>query len=221
MSVIRAIPKAAVTASLNVVRAPADLVLGAAGDGRVASTASQFVDRADAAARRAAGVLLRDDELKADAHRRRTAAGEHARAARLRAEASDVIEVADEQAERERAEAAKRRREAAQKAERKRKQAQERRKKQKADAAEHERARKRTAEQRAAEQKQEAGEEAKRERAEVLETKVEALEEREDALAAVDEAARLKHATERAKEERKTEAAKTGSSSRTNGGAGS
>ncbi len=60
MSVITAIPKAAVSFGLTAVRTPADIVIGVAGDRPSTTAAGAAIDRADAAVRGAAGTVLRD-----------------------------------------------------------------------------------------------------------------------------------------------------------------
>ena len=96
---IQTLPRTLVAGAIKVVRLPADLALAYTGDGAFATSAGVAVDRVDAAVRGAAGTVLRDDQLRRDADRRREAAGERARALRLRTEAEKRTDLGEELAE--------------------------------------------------------------------------------------------------------------------------
>src|SRR5919199_1894694 len=137
---LRSIPRTAVGGYIKAVRWPIDRttrLLRRDGD---KSGAELAVDRADAAARGAAGTVLGDEELKQDASRRTKAADERERAQAL----SGAARARAEQAEEDREAKAKRARQAEQR-------------------------RKRAAEKAAAERKEAVEEQAKRERLEALE----------------------------------------------------
>jgi hypothetical protein len=189
----------AVDATLRVAKLPLDLALGALGQ----ESAQVVLDRADATVRTVAGTALRDDELLADAGRRREAAEERGRALRLRAEAELREQRGEETAEQRREAAAARRRRATQKARTERKRAEERREGVTTEAARAEQ-RRRAANDRAAAEAEDTIEARNRKtKLEQLDTEAEALGEREAALTARDEADRLAGAAAAAKAERK------------------
>ena len=82
---LRTLPRAAVGGYIKLLRWPVDRVLGR----------NQSVDRAEAAARAAAGAVMGDGEMQQDAGRRHVAAKERERAEALREEASRRAEQAD------------------------------------------------------------------------------------------------------------------------------
>src|SRR4051794_11672356 len=172
---LRAIPRTAVDRYLKVARWPVDTTLALLGRNGAATSA---IDRIDATFREAAALALGDQELREDARRRREAAAERDRSARLRDEA-------DLRAERGREEAAQRRQRGSHQA---RQTAQRRRE---------------STRRQAAKAKEAIQESADRARLDELETRSEALEERENALTARDEARRLGNAAARAKAQRK------------------
>jgi len=73
---LQTISKTAVERTLKLIRLPADAALRAAPEGRVRSSFGQALDRADAAVRQAAGNALRDEQLKDEAARLRSAVAE-------------------------------------------------------------------------------------------------------------------------------------------------
>ena len=81
---LRAIPRTAVDRYLKVARWPVDTTLALLGRNGAATSA---IDRIDATFREAAALALGDQELREDARRRREAAAERDRSARLRDEA--------------------------------------------------------------------------------------------------------------------------------------
>jgi hypothetical protein len=113
---LKDISRTAVDRYLKVVRTPVDAVLKRGGD-RTDALALK-VDRADAAARSAAGTAIRDEALKDDARRRRRAADERARAMRLRGVAEEHKEQAEETTTEAREEAERKRKQAEQAARR-------------------------------------------------------------------------------------------------------
>ena len=185
MTALKTIPKATVNGAIKLARLPADTVLRAAPES-VASPAGRAVDRADAAVRSAAGTALRDPQLRDEAKHLRERASEHAEAGETRAEKT-------------RAEAEKRRKLADQRAKRNRARARQRRQQKQAEARKAEDQRKQAAQKRAAEQQ----DKVKAGRIDALETKADALKEREPTLTETGEAQRLKDAAGRARQERK------------------
>src|SRR4051794_9716036 len=95
---IRAIPRYAVDGAVKLARLPLDFAVSLlpdnGGSGRPAARIA--VDRWDAILRQVAGHALRDEEMRADAIRRRDAADERARALRLRETAEQRRAAADE-----------------------------------------------------------------------------------------------------------------------------
>ena len=201
----RSISRTAVQSSLTLVRIPLDAVIGRLpGNGTGARpTARLALDRADATVRAFAGTMLGDSLLRQDAQMRRAALKERERAQALRGEAQEKTEVADarlqesqEQVARQRAQAelrAKSRRDAADR--------QRRDKTGRADELERKRL---AASDNAADRAGEAvSQRAPKARLETLDAKSDALREKEAALAASDEASRLREAAGRAKAARK------------------
>ena len=113
------IPKTIFNSSIKLARTPVDLALGALGGSE--SQAKNLVDRAEAGARSATGVLFRDPELREEGRAALLAAKERERAVELREKA----EVQEREAEERQAELSKAAEEAA--AEARRKAEQERR----------------------------------------------------------------------------------------------
>jgi hypothetical protein len=200
---VRTIPRVAVDRWLRVLRVPVDTTVGVLNRSGNAETATLVVDQADAAVRRFAGRVLRDEELQQDAHRRELAVDERRRALELRTEAElkrsradeeyrSGLEVANEQravaearAEQEQARVHRERDEAVA---RQAKETQQRKRQVRA------------AEARAEHQIDEAEQHA---RLEELEARAEVLEEKEDALVAASEAQRLQDAASGVKAKRK------------------
>src|SRR3954451_621480 len=92
---LRSVPRAAVGGYIKVLRWPVERALSLRdGDGNGDLT----VDRAEAAAREVAGTALGDEELKADAKARRTAADQRERAEELQSAAERQRAEAREQA---------------------------------------------------------------------------------------------------------------------------
>jgi len=200
---LRTISRMALGSSLKLARLPVDGVLRVAGGSGTAAGVKLILDRAEARIRALAGKALGDDALQEDARRRGVAADERERAMHLRAEAELRSERADERVTAKERVAERRRGQAAETAKRKRRQAEERRESTKRQAAQATR-RRRDAAEKSADQSEKAIEEhAKLERLEHLDTKAEALEEREAALRTADEARRLRAAASSAKAERK------------------
>jgi hypothetical protein len=201
----RRIAGTAVENSLRLVRVPLDAAIGRLpGNGIGARpTARLALDRADAAVRALAGMILSDSILSEDAQMRRDALNERERGQALRGDAEKKIERADarlqerhDQVARQRAQAelrAKTRRESADRAH----EAKTRR------AAELERKRVAASNRTASRADEAISERAPKARLEALDARTDALRKKEQALAATDEARRLREAANRTKAGRK------------------
>jgi hypothetical protein len=201
---VRDVRRTAIDRWLKAARLPFDAATHLLPNGRgPRNTAGLVIDRADATIRAAVGGLLRDDDLRDDAARRRLAADERQRALVLRTEAEQKQREADTQLSEELAEAQRLReaseREAAGRAER----ADDKASRLQEAAQDAAAARAREVERARAQKTAAAEKRAKRERLEVLDGQAEALDEETDALTAKDEAQRLRRATAAAKRERK------------------
>lgn len=190
-----------VDASVRAARLPFDL--GARLVGGADSALALAVDRADARARALAGFILGDDDLKDDAARRHAATDERVRALRLREQAENVSDHADERLAEKDQQAARRRAGAASGAQRRKAQAEEWRQSREAQAAKAAQQRRRATERATAATQETVQARAEEARLDALEEKAEALEEEEEALIASDEAKRLARAAGAAKEQRK------------------
>ena len=189
---LRDIPRSAVGGYLKLVRLPIDTGLKLIGRGGNGSGAKLATDRVDATAREAAGAVLGDEELKRQGERRHRATDERARAATLRRRAQKTSAKGDAKLE-QRTDNAEQRKQAAAKSAKRRQ----------ARAAETERKRKEAARTAAAKAEEKLDERERHARLETLDTKAEALEERQEAVTAADEAQRLEKAAAGAKAERK------------------
>jgi len=199
---LRTASRLGVAASVRAARLPFDVGIRLVGDPE--SSLALAVDRADARARALAGLVLGDANLQDDAARRHAATDERARALKLREQAEDVSERADERlAEKEKA-AVRRRTDAADVAERRKADAEKQRQSREAEAAQSAERRRRAAESAKATAQETARVRAEAARLDALEEKAEALEEEEEALTASDEAKRLARAAEAAKAVRKS-----------------
>src|SRR5258706_4004552 len=95
---VRDVRRAAIDRWLRVARLPFDTVARLLpADGGPRSAATLVIDRADATVRAAVGGILHDDDLRADAFRRRAAADERERAMELRIAAEEKRRNADAQ----------------------------------------------------------------------------------------------------------------------------
>src|SRR3954452_3436222 len=168
---LRTIPRAAVGGYIKAVRWPLDRAATMLGRDTLG------LDRAEAAAREAAGAVLGDDQILRDAGRRRTAVTQREHAEELRTQA-----------------------------EQRKEQAQRQTKARKQSAAAAERRGVSAARKTAAKQEEAIDDRAKRERLATLEKKSEALDKQEDALPAADEAQRLQDAAAKTKARRKAAA---------------
>ena len=194
---LRDIPRAAVGGYIKVVRWPLDRTVSLIGGKRA-------VDRADAAARGAAGAALGDEQLKRDANRRSLATDERERADTLRAAAQTQQEIADEQLAESKDAAVGRRRGAAQTtAATKAKAEQDRAAKARRAKQAEQRRERATAKATVAREERIEGK-AKRDRLDALAAKEQALDAKEEAVVASDEADRLESAAERTKARRKS-----------------
>jgi hypothetical protein len=198
---LKDIPRTVVGGYLKVARAPIDATLKLAGRGK---RGEAVVDRADAAARDLAGTALGDEELRREAALRRTAADAREEAVDLR-EAAEEREAAAQARQAERTKAAQRRRaSAAKKATERKATARTTATARKSAAASTAAQRKTTSRKAAAAKADVRDTRAKKARLAQIEGEAEALAERETALTAADEAARLQDAAERAKTARKS-----------------
>jgi hypothetical protein len=201
---LRDFSRTAIGNSLRLIRLPIDGLLVIGGDRRPVTAVKLALDRADARTRELVGFVLGDQELQEDAEIRREAADERERALNLRAEAELRSQRADQQAvERKRA-AERRRQQAASTAKRKRQQAQKRRRSSKATATQLASQRHRAAKSTAAQTEKVIEERTKNSRLEQLESKQEAIQKKEAALAASAKARRLRRAASTVKEQRKS-----------------
>lgn len=193
---LRAIPRGAVDGAVKLARLPLDVAVSLLpGNGNGARPAASIaVDRWEATMRELAGYALLDDELREDAARRRMAADERARALRLREAAERRRAEADERLDDRVEQEEEQRSEAEQRAERQRREAEQRRDA-KARAAAQAESKRKAASRRARARVDEAIEQqADEARLEQLRAEARALEEREAALTAEDEAQRLQDA---------------------------
>jgi hypothetical protein len=198
---LRTASRLGVEASVRAVRLPFDLgtrLVGGAG-----SSLALAVDRADARARALAGVILGDAELQDDASRRHAATDERVRALRLREQAADTSEQTEQRVAEKEQRAARRRVDAAAGANGQGAQADERRRSRQAEAAKSAERRRRDAARTSAARREAVEARADEGRLDALEEKAEALEQEEEALIASDEAKRLARAAESAKAQRK------------------
>ena len=204
---VRTLPRTAVDGYLRLLRAPLDRVIGLLpGDGTGARPAAQAtVDRADAQLRGAIGRVLRDPDLSEDAQRRMTAAQQRRSAIELRDQAERTAEKADSKLEQREQEATRRRRQASERTQARRRQASQSQEQRKRRAAQAE-SRRLSATRQAAERRDaQLEQQAARERLETLDTKSDALRQKEKEVTARDEARRLREAADRAKAERKAD----------------
>ncbi|MDQ3723011.1 MAG: hypothetical protein M3376_08080 [Actinomycetota bacterium] len=204
---MRDIPRGAVGGAVKLTRLPLDFVvsmLPGNGDGRGPQPAAAIaVDRLEATLRDAAGIALFDNELRADAMRRRLAADERAREVRLRGESERHSSEADEHFS-ARVEGAEDRRTAAeQRAEHEREAAEQRKQQRTENAARREQTRKVANRKVRAKVDEKIDEKSDEARLEQLEAESKALEERERALTAQAETQRLQDEATKKKAARK------------------
>jgi hypothetical protein len=200
---ISSIPRKAVDGALRLARFPADRLLKVAPETGVTATVGLAIDRADAAVRGAAGSVLSDHGLHEDAERRRAAADERERAMRLRTKAQVRVETADARNDEKQAESVARRKRADEKARQKGAQAAEQRERLKEQAAKTATKRKQAAEAKAEKAQEDAEKRGQAGRLEQLEKKSDALEVKEAASRAADEARRIEETAAATKEKRK------------------
>ena len=190
--------KTTLNVSIAIVRLPLDTV------NRLLGRNGLEVDAAAAAVRESAGQALGDQALQAEGARGRVATEKRTEAVRLREAAQEVATAADAKAKAKKDEAAAKRARADQDAQAEKQAADKRAKERKRKAAEQERQRKGVAEKAAAEKREAAKSQGKRSRLKALDEGAEAMQEREDALVAAEEADRLKAAATSVKAARKS-----------------
>jgi hypothetical protein len=201
---VKNVRRAAIDRWLRVARLPFDTAAHLLpADRGPRNTAMLVIDRADASVRAAFGGFFHDDDLRADAFRRRVAADERERAIELRVAAAEKQRVSDAQLAEELDGAARLREQAEQEAEARKQQAEKERIERERQAQQAAAAQKRGVEQARDEKLAAADKAAKRERLDVLDEQAEALDREVDALTATDEAQRLRDAASAAKAARK------------------
>lgn len=199
------IPGTAVENSLRLVRVPLDAAIGRLpGNGTGARpTASLALDRADAAVRAFAGTILGDSLLREDAQMRRAALKERERGQALRGAADRKTEQADARLQERHDQVARQRAQSELRAKRRREGTDRERKAKTRRAAELERKRVAASNHAAGRADEEVSKRAPKARLESLDARTDALRKKEQALAATDEARRLREAASRTKAERK------------------
>jgi dTMP kinase len=202
----RTLPRAAVDSTLKLVRLPIDSAIRLLpGNGTGARpTATLVVDRADAAIRAVLASVLGDPILRESAQRQRAAAQKREQALRLRETANRKTEEADARLQQQHEEAERRRQQAKQRAKAQREQTARKRQEKERDAAQAERKRLAANDRAAAQTAEAANRHAAKERLKTLDVKADALDEKERAQTANDEAIRLRKAASRTKAERKS-----------------
>ncbi|HEY2770468.1 MAG TPA: hypothetical protein VGI87_07870, partial [Solirubrobacteraceae bacterium] len=126
---VHTVPRAAVTTSLALLRAPLDAATGLLPGETTGpkGRAKRAIDRADARVRGIAATVMFDPALHNDARRRKAALMERERAARLRGKAETTTEKARDRSEERQEHAGRRRKQASSQANAKRQQATRRR----------------------------------------------------------------------------------------------
>lgn len=157
------------------------------------------VDRFDATVRQFAGRALGDDELLADAARRRAAAENRETAIELRAKAEQKEQEAERKRQEREAQAERVRENGQSQAEQKRQEAEERERQRKQSVRKSAQTRKQAVKQSAARKKQAIAEKERAARLVELEQKEEALDAEEKALTEAERAARLKQSADKTK----------------------
>ncbi len=199
---LQSIPGALLSSTLKIIRVPLDGTLRLGGDSTEA--ARVMVDRADAGIREAAGLFLRDEGLAEDADRRKAAADERRHALRLKSEAQYRADRGDAAVETARDEAQKLRRNADRSARQQKQRAGKRRVAKTAEASKASRRRTQGAERTAQNRKQAVAERNKPERLAAVEKRSEALDAKQSALTASEEARRLNEAASGVKAKRRS-----------------
>jgi hypothetical protein len=201
----RRIPGTAVESSLRLVRVPLDVAIGwLPGNGTgPRPTARLALDRADAAVRAFAGTILGDPVLSEDAQMRRAALREREHGQALRHEAEKKTEQADARLQERHDQVARQRAQSELRAKNRRDEADRERTEKTRRAAELEGKRVAASNHAARRADDAVSARAPKARLETLDAKTDALRKKEQALAATDEARRLREAASRTKAERK------------------
>jgi hypothetical protein len=202
---VRNVGRTALDTWLRISRAPFDAASRLLPNGTEGprTPAILVLDRVDATIRDTVGTLLRDDQLREDAGRRRIAADERERALELRIEAEAKKREADARLAQRHESVERQRADAEQRAEQQKRQA-EREKTEREQRAKQAAAKQARAVEKAEQQKLAAAEtKAKKRRLRVLDTEAGALDTEVEALTATDEAQRLRKAASAAKAARK------------------
>ena len=195
------IPRTVVESYLRVIRVPLDAAIERLpGNGTGAAPSARLVvDRADASVRSVLASLLRDPDLREDARRRRAAAEKREEAMRLREEAERTSEDADARLSNREAQAERQREQAKRRAQARRTEADQQRQAKAERAAQAERKRQEASRKAAAASKKTFENRATKKQLDALETKAEAVGEKDRALTASDESSRLREAASRTK----------------------
>ena len=201
----RNIPRTAVENSLRLVRMPLDAAIGwLPGNGTGARpTARLALDRTDATLRAVAGTLLSDSVLREDARQRRAALKQREHAQELRGEANKKTDQADARLQERHDQVARARTQAEQRAKSQREDADREREAKTRHAGQTERKHLAANNTGAARADEVVRQRATKARLETLDTKADALRQKQQALTAKDEARRLRQAASRTKAERK------------------
>jgi hypothetical protein len=199
----RTMLRSAVGSYIDLVRFPLDSGARLLGDSRWGPRAELALDRLDAAAREIAGRALRDEELLEDGARLRAATTERERAQFLREEAERRSRQADGRIADGGKQAKRQRREAARRSEDRKKRADRQRQTDGRRLSQAEAGRKAAAKKAAAETKAALNHRAKDGRLQQLDEEASSLAKRERALAAKQEAQRLRRAASKTKAARK------------------
>jgi hypothetical protein len=205
---LQTISRTAVDSYLKLLRLPADAVAGVLRpkNGRAGETSpvELALDRFEAAVRDAAGRVLHDGQLQAEARLKRAAADERERALALRGEAERQSREADKEFVARQEVAEQRRDDAARLAEEKKERARQHRAQTSARLSEAEQQERAVVEAQKDETEATIDDRARRSRLAQLGSVAETLEEEEEALTARSEAQRLRRAAAETKAKRKT-----------------
>ncbi len=202
---VRSISRTALEISLTLVRLPLDAVIGRLpGNGTGAQPAARLaLDRADATLRAVAGTMLGDPVLREHAQTRRAALKERERAHALRGEAQEKTQEADARLQERQDQVARQRAQAELRAKSRRDAADRQRRAKTRRAGELERTRLAASDNATGRADEAVNQRAPRATLETLDAKSDALRRKEAALAASDEANRLREAAGRAKTARR------------------
>jgi hypothetical protein len=199
-----ALPRNAVDRSLRILRLPIDKTVGVFDRGGNTDSVELAIDRADAAVRRFAGCVLRDEDLQRDASARRIAADERGRALELRSAADRERRRADAELREELDTAEERREQAEARADQQRSRVERERRANSRQAAQTAEQRKAAARKAAQQTEGDVAARAKKARLSELDQKAAVLDAADDAATAAGEAQRLQRTASEVKATRKS-----------------